>query len=247
MRILLAQGDSDELDITAYALHREGFRVSTAFDGKATLAKWRSEEPDLVVLETALPKVNGLEICRQIREESQVPLIFLSDRSGDADVVAAFSVGADDYVVKPFSSRQLVARIRAALRRSANSRLRADGPDEKITVGSLLLDGQEHKVGVAGQRVHLTPLEFRLLYCLAANAGRVVSADQLIGYAWGLGDSDAAVLKTHISRIRQKLDAHNLDDVAIRNVAGVGYCLESLLEEAPASSRRSDVTERSAA
>lgn len=228
MRILLAQSDADELDITAYALHREGFRVLTALDGKSTVSKWRSEEPDIIILETALSKINGLEVCRQIREESQVPVIFLSERSGDPEVVTAFNVGADDYVIKPFSSRQLVARIRAALRRSANSRLRADGLDDNITVGSLVIDGAEHKVTAGGKQVHLTPLEFRLLYRLAANKGRVVSADQLIGYAWGLGDSDSMVLKTHISRIRQKLEAQDFDCVAIRNVPGVGYSLEEI-------------------
>ncbi len=226
MKILLAEPDPDQLDITAYALQRQGFRVASARDGRETISKWRSESPDLIILESALPRLNGLEVCRVIREKSQVPVIFVSEKSSDQEVVSAFNTGADDYVFKPFSASQLVARIRAALRRAANSRTRADGLYTKVAVGSLMVDSEKHRVMVNGDEVHLTPLEFRLLYCLAANKGHVISVEQLIHYAWGLRDGgDTGALKTHISRIRQKLEVAGPEFQNIKNVPGIGYSL----------------------
>jgi two-component system OmpR family response regulator len=227
----MVDDDADLLDVTTYALRREGYRVVTATDGAQAVERHRDEHPDLILLDIGLPRMNGFDVCRRIRECATTPIIMLTGRDDDDNVVQGFLVGADDYVTKPFSHRQLAARIRALLNRTAGG-LRPE-PAARLVVGRLRLDTQSHEAEVAGARtVRLTPLEFRLLYLLAVNEGRVVSSSQLVEYAWGYEGGETSLVKTHLSHIRRKLGlradgagAERADDVCIRTIAWVGYSL----------------------
>ena len=224
MKVLIVDDDVDTLDITAYALRREGYTVVTAVDGRQALQRWESEKPDLVILDVMLPKVNGLDICRKIRSESNVPVLMLTARDQDEDVVRGLAFGADDYIVKPFSHKQLVARIRAATRRAGTQQ--SAKQSDQVTAGGMVLDVDTHEVTRAGTRIRLTPLEFRLLHCLASNDGRLVSTAKLIEYVWGFKDGgDANLLKTHICHIRRKLELQPGKPGYIKNVPGTGYAI----------------------
>lgn len=224
MKVLIVDDDVDTLDITAYALRREGYTVVTAVDGKLAMQRWESERPDLVILDVMLPKVNGLDICRKIRSESNVPVLMLTARDQDEDVVRGLDSGADDYIVKPFSHKQLVARIRAATRRAGTQQ--SAKQSDQVTAGGMVLDVDTHEVTRAGRRIRLTRLEFRLLYCLASNDGRLVSTAKLIEYVWGFKDGgDANLLKTHICHIRRKLGLQHGKPGYIKNVPGTGYAI----------------------
>jgi DNA-binding response OmpR family regulator len=222
MRILLADDDADMVDITAYALRREGFTVLVAVDGLQAFQRWRSDQPDLVLLDVAMPRLNGFEVCRRIRQVAATPIIMLTGASDEEHVLQGFRFGADDYVTKPFSPKQLAVRIRAVLRRS-----RADAAcaAEDLRIGEFIFDTEAHQVQVGNRRVQLTPLEFRIFYLLAANAGRVVSFRRLVEYAWGYDGGDAALLKTHVSHLRKKLGLRRGRPEDIVVVHGVGYSL----------------------
>src|SRR5688572_4391538 len=226
MKILLVEDDVNLLDVTAYALRREGFNVIAATDGAAALRRWEADRPNLVVLDVGLPQVSGLDVCRRIRQSAATPVILLTGLSDEESVLRGFRVGADDYVTKPFSPSQLAMRIRAVWRRGART---GDlEPVGEVRVGDLALDVEAHEVRRAGSQekpVRLTPIEFRLLYLLANNAGRVVSAARLVEYAWGYDASDASLLKTHICHIRKKLRVSRGEPGDIGAVPGVGYRL----------------------
>lgn len=223
MKILLVDDDRDLLDVTSYALRREGFNVIVATDGIEALRRWKNDLPDLVVLDVGLPRLNGFEVCRKIREANETPVILLTGLSDENSVIHGFKVGADDYVTKPFSARQLAMRIRAVLRRGAPGA--AAERLEEIRVGDLMLDVEAHEVHRGALTVRLTPIEFRLLYLLAVNAGRVVSRNRLVEYAWGYDEGDASLLKTHMTHIRKKLRLPKQGAGAITAVHGVGYRL----------------------
>ena len=224
MKVLIVDDDVDTLDITAYALRREGYTVVTAVDGRQALQRWESEKPDLVILDIVLPKLNGLETCRKIRSESNVPVLMLTARDQDEDVVRGLEFGADDYIVTPFSHKQLMARIRTTMRGT-----RAHQPvnqTDQVAAGDMALDVEAHEVVRGGHRIRLTPLEFRLLYCLASNHGRLVSTTKLIEHVWGFKDGgDANLLKTHICHIRRKLELQPGKPAYIKNVPGTGYTI----------------------
>jgi two-component system, OmpR family, response regulator MtrA len=227
IHVLLVDDDRDLLEVMIHVLAREGFRVTTAEDGHAALERWRIERPDLVVLDVNLPGADGFEVCRQIRSESDTPVLLLTGRREEADVVRGLRVGADDYVTKPFSPKLLTARMAAVLRRYPR-RVRPAGGG--IQVGDLSLDPETHSAAKAGKSVVLTRLEFRLLEMLALNAGRVVPYARLLDYAAGrtgrrAGARGSATLRTHISHLRAKLGFGVDDPGGIRNVSGVGYML----------------------
>jgi DNA-binding response OmpR family regulator len=223
VRVLLIDDDRDLLDLTTYALRREGFSISAAVDGQQGLQRWQVEQPDIVLLDVTLPKMNGFEVCRRIRQDGATPIIMLTCRYEDDHVVRGFQCGADDYVVKPFSARQLVARMRAVLRRcQMDSYVQTVG---KIEVGDINIDVTAHAVTRAGRPSRLTPLEFRILYMLAMNAGRVVPYSRLVEYAWGYDGGDSNLLKTHISHVRRKLGFLPDEEGGIRAIPGVGYSL----------------------
>ena len=223
MKILIVDDDADLLDLTGYALRREGFAVVQAVDGEQALQRWERETPDLVLLDANMPKLNGFEVCRQIRQASTTPVIMLTARDDEEDVLQGLELGADDYVTKPFSAKQLIARIKAVIRRCQGDPYRQ--PVSELKAGDLVLDLQSHEARKSGAVVQLTPLEFRLLYMLAMNEGRVIPYDRIVEYAWGYDGGDSSLLKTHMSHIRSKLGIGANGPGAIRAIPGVGYSL----------------------
>ena len=225
IRLLLADDDLDFLDVTAYALRRAGFVVSTASTGSDALDSWRMEEPDIVLLDVSMPDIAGTQVCQTIRNSSSTPVILVSGAKRETDIIRGFEMGADDYLTKPFSIRQLVMRLRAIHRRTTGQA--ASIVPKNLVVEPLLVDLDAFRVEVEGQPLQLTRLEFRLLYCLVANTGRVVQTSRLIDFAWGLEEeADGSLLKTHISHIRRKVRAASEWPISIRAFPGVGYSLE---------------------
>ncbi len=223
MKILLADDDTEILDLTTYALRKHGYNVITVTDGTQALRRWEAEEPDLVLLDVGLPRLSGFEVCRKIRQSSATPVIMLTARGDEENVVQGFLVGVDDYVTKPFSHRQLAMRIRAVLQRRYGPS--TPEPSVELTAGGLRLDLESHEVARGDLSVRLTPLEFRILHILAANEGRVVSSTRLIEYAWGYDGGDASMLKTHICHIRQKLRLQKGEPGYIVSIPRLGYSL----------------------
>jgi len=223
MKVLLVDDDSDLLDVTAYALRRDGFNVVIASDGAQALRRWEADTPDIIVLDVGLPRVNGLEVCHKIRQTSSTPVILLTARTDEEHVVQGFRLGADDYVTKPFSPRQLSVRIEAVCRRG--QQLGEREPTRELRVGDLVLDVESHEVANGDCSTQLTSIEFRLLYLLANNVGRVVASSRLVDYAWGINGGDVSLLKTHISHIRTKVGLSVMGPNSISVVPSVGYRL----------------------
>jgi DNA-binding response OmpR family regulator len=223
MKVLLADDDPDLIDITTYALRREGYTVLTASDGQQALSRWESDNPDIILMDVGMPRVDGFDACRIIRRDSDTPVILLTARHDEEDIVRGLRLGADDYVTKPFSAKQLVARMSAVLRRSTDGVYRE--PTKEIRVGEIVLDLQSHEARLGNELVQLTPLEFRIIYILALNEGRVVPYSRLVEYAWGYDGGDSNLLKTHICHLRKKLDLPPGHPGGIRAVPSVGYVL----------------------
>jgi DNA-binding response OmpR family regulator len=222
--VLLVDADAELVDLLGYALQRAGHTVLTARDGDRALRSLEAEHPDMVLLDLDLPGVDGFEICRRIRR-ARTPVILLAERSAETDILRGFESGADDYVTKPFSAKQLLARMQAVLGRYQTDRARL--MSNKICVGELVFDPETHCVIKAGQPGKpVTRLEFCLLYHLALNAGQVVPYSSLIEKAWGYYDEDSAtLLKTHVSHLRRKLGLPHQGPCSIRAVPGMGYRL----------------------
>jgi DNA-binding response OmpR family regulator len=223
MKILIVEDDLALSDVLSFTLRRAGFEVATAYDGEAALTAWAEEEPNLVLLDLNLPRVDGLTVCRQIRSQSRTPIIILSVRGGDDAVVEGLELGADDYIVKPFSPSQLVARIRAVLRRLDATPI--PGP---LAAGDLILDRSRNEVRKGGDSaIRLTPLECRLLEALMLNAGQVLPADLLIDAVWGAEGGDRTMLKQLIYRLRTKIEPDPAQPTYIETVPGIGYALKN--------------------
>ncbi len=200
-------------------LKRGNFRVASAGDGVAALSAFRQEKPDFVILDLNLPKMDGLDVCRAIRKESNVPIIMLTARVEEADRLIGLELGADDYIVKPFSPRELVARVRTVLRRASQTEP-VSAPNRKISEGDLEIDLDAHAVILAGKQVDLTPTEFNLLAALAASPGRVFSRLQLLESAQGQAyEGYERTIDAHIKNLRAKLGSAKY----IETVFGVGY------------------------
>ena len=223
MRALIVDGDQDLLDIMTYALRREGYEVVAAATGPQALDRLRDDHPDIVVLDLKLPGIDGFEVCRRIRLESEVPIIIVSSSHEEQDVLRALQLGADDYVTKPFSLKQLAARMETVMRRCR--RASHDRAARNVRAGDLELNRETYEATRDGEPVQLTPLEFRILYLLAMNEGQVIPYARLVDYAWGFEGGDASLLKTHICHIRQKLGLPLDGPGAIRSLATVGYSL----------------------
>jgi DNA-binding response OmpR family regulator len=224
IRVLVADDDPDFLDVTAYALRRAGFIVNAVSSGEEALDSWRSEDPDIVLLDVNMPNVPGYAVCQTIRNTSTTPVVLLSGAKRESDIIRGFEVGADDYVTKPFSIPQLVMRLRAIHRRATG--LSADVSPKRLVLEPLVVDLDSFSVTIEDRPVQLTRLEFRLLYCLAANEGRVVAISKLVDFAWGMdGEADASLMKTHVSHIRRKLRETSEYPITIRAFPGVGYSL----------------------
>jgi two-component system response regulator RegX3 len=227
--VLVVDDEPSFLDALRSGLEREGFRVHTAVDGVEALNSVATIEPDLVLLDVMLPRMSGIDVCRRIRQMSQVPIIMVSAKGEEIDAVVGLEVGADDYVAKPYRLRELVARMRAVLRRSpvgAGAAVIGDD-DELITVGEVALYPQRHEVTVGGEALHLPLKEFELLEVLLEKAGRVVTRERLIDEVWGhdyVGDTKT--LDVHIKRLRAKIEPDPSLPVRITTVRGVGYRYE---------------------
>jgi DNA-binding response OmpR family regulator len=237
IKILLVEDEPDMLDLTAYVLRRERFVVAEAADGAAALRRWKADRPDIVVLDLGLPSVDGFEVLRKIREESETPVLILTARPKGPDLARAFNLGTDDFLAKPFEFRELIARIRAILRRAKTGQQEVREP--KVDANGLLLDPEAYEVTWRSQFCRLTPTEFRILYLLVTNAGHVVSANRLYTYVWGADGGDANALRSHISHLRHKLEVGGQTPGTITSVPAVGYVFRPIavepVEAAPAS------------
>ena len=225
--ILVVDDEQSYRDALSVALQREGFLVETAADGPEAIARFDASRPALVLLDVMLPKISGVDVCRDLRVRSRVPIIMVTARNSEIDAVVGLEVGADDYVTKPFRLRELIARVRAALRRVPVSD--DDEPDrpEVLDVGDVRLDAARHEVFVRGSSVALPLKEFELLELLMANAGRVLTRDVLIDRIWGPNYfGDTKTLDVHIKRLRSKLEADSAHPTRIVTVRGVGYRYE---------------------
>ncbi len=224
--ILVVDDEPSYRDALSVALEREGFTVETAADGAEALARFETARPALILLDVMLPQMSGVDVCRELRARSQVPIIMVTARNAEIDAVVGLEVGADDYVTKPFRLRELVARVRAALRRAPNT----DGAApmvEVIEVGDVKLDAARHEVFVNDGLVPLPLKEFELLELLLLNAGRVLTRDVLIDRIWGPNYyGDTKTLDVHIKRLRAKLELDPATPTRIVTVRGVGYRYE---------------------
>jgi two-component system alkaline phosphatase synthesis response regulator PhoP len=225
MRVLIAEDEPMLLDVTTYALRKYGFDSDGVTDGPTALQRWESGNYDLALLDVMLPGMNGLEVCREIRKQSSsAPIIIISALSQEEQILAGFDCGASDYVTKPVSYRILATRMRALLQRQTGKEFVQ--PTLSIHSGDLLVDLESYEVRKAGEPVRLTRLETRILYILASNAGRVLTTDRLIEFAWNYDGGDAFALKTHISHIRQKLNINKGEPGYISSAPHIGYRLE---------------------
>ena len=223
MRALIIDGDHDLLDVMTYALRREGYDIVAATHGEQGLERLRVDRPDIVVLDLKIGRPDGFEVCRRIRLESEVPIIMVSSSCEEADVLRALRLGADDYVTKPFSLKQLAARMETVLRRCRSTS--HDRAARNVKAGDLELSLESYEVTRGGDPVQLTPLEFRILYMLAMNEGQIIPYARLVDYAWGFEGGDASLLKTHVCHVRQKLGLPLEGPGSIRSLATVGYTL----------------------
>jgi DNA-binding response OmpR family regulator len=230
MKALVVDDDRVLADVVAFTLRREGFQISLAYDGESALRRWAEEQPDLIVLDVNMPKMDGFEVCRRIREKADTPILLLTVRSEEDDIVHGLQLGADDYITKPFSPRQLVARAQAVLRRAGKT------PAPAVRqVGALKLDpGRREMRFESGDPIALTPLENRLLDYLMLNSGRVLTNDAIIDHVWGPEGGDRDMLRQLVRRLRLKLvqargpgDAEPDPDAPpyIETVPGLGYGL----------------------
>jgi DNA-binding response OmpR family regulator len=228
-RILVVDDEPHIVELVRYNLQQDGYEVLTAGDGETALSKSASERPDLIILDLMLPGVDGLEVCRRLRRESAVPIIMLTARGGEVERIVGLDLGADDYVIKPFSPRELVARVRAVLRRHA--REVAPPTAGPLCVGPLRLDAGTHDVMLAGRRVDLTAREFELLRLFMRHPNRVFTRDFLLEHLWGHDFyGSTRTVDMHVSRLREKIEDDPGDPRFIVTVRGVGYKLRAVEE-----------------
>ena len=222
--ILVVDDDAHIREVVRFALERAGYRVTEAGDGRAALAEDATAAADLVVLDILMPEMDGIEVCRELRRRGEVPILFLSSRDEELDRILGLELGADDYVTKPFSPRELVARVKSILRRIQRVAPDAASAGEVLRRGEIELDLDRHRCSYAGETIVLTVTEFGLLQSLCGMPGRVYTRDQLVERAYGAGHhiTDRTV-DSHIRRIRQKFGAHDFDP--IETVRGLGYRL----------------------
>jgi len=227
-RILVVDDETAVTDLLAYNLRKSGYEALVAADGREALRLAHQAQPDLILLDLMLPEIDGLDVCRELRKTSAVPIIMITARGEEIDRVVGLELGADDYLCKPFSVRELLARIKAVLRR-AQSAEKAESPSLLRSSGGLTLDPESRLVRVAENIIDLTRLEFDILHLLLSNAGRVLTRERLLEQAWGydfVGDTRA--VDSALKRLRAKLRAAAPEADAIEAVRGVGYRLKNL-------------------
>jgi len=223
-RILLIEDNVQDQVIVTSALEHEGYDVDTADTGEEGLSILQREQPNLIILDLILPGIDGIDVCRQVRANYDLPVIMLTAKDDELDMVVGLEVGADDYITKPFSIREFVARVRALLRRAVISE-RTAAHEQHISFPGLEIDLPAHGVEVNGEQVHLTPKEFDLLYFLSSQAGTVFSRQEIIQRVWGYesASGDLRTVDTHIKRLRTKLEESFEVPWRIGTVWGVGY------------------------
>ena len=226
--VLVVEDEDSFVEALTVGLKREGFRVQVARDGAEALDVFDAVRPDLVLLDVMLPKVSGIDVCRELRRRSSVPIIMVTAKGGEIDTVVGLEVGADDYVTKPYRLRELVARMRAVLRRRAGEGATTATAGEAFTVGDVALDPERHEVVIRGAVVQLPLKEFELLELLLANAGRVLPRDTLIDRVWGTDYvGDTKTLDVHVKRLRAKVELDPSAPTRIVTIRGLGYKYEA--------------------
>ena len=226
-KILVADDDEKIRELLEIYLTKEGFAVEQAADGAEAILKAQQLKPDLIVLDIMMPVLDGMEVCRQVRKFSQVPVIMLTARTEDEDRIMGLELGADDYLAKPFNPRELVARVKAVLRRMVHSGEELATRELVLSFAQLTINRQEYAATSSGHTVQLTAKEMELLWHLASHPGRVFSREQLLESIWGYEYfGDTRTVDTHIKRIRQKLDVREDSHWDIKTVWGVGYKFE---------------------
>jgi two-component system response regulator RegX3 len=230
VKVLVAEDEESFIEALVIGLNNEGFRVTVARDGTEALSLFDESEPDIILLDLMLPKMSGIDVCRNIRTRSQIPIIMVTAKGTEIDTVVALEVGADDYVTKPYRLRELVARMRAVLRRAPGGPEANDGgtiefgSDGTWEANGIMVDFDQRRVFVRGDEVHLRRKEFELLRLLVENAGRVLTRDVLIDRVWGTDYiGDTKTLDVHIKRLRSRIEADPSAPVLITTVRGVGY------------------------
>lgn len=220
--ILVVEDEPKITELLKLYLERDGYQVVTASSGELALATFHEKAPELVLLDINLPEVNGLEVCRQIRKESDLPIIMLTARDEEADKLIGLELGADDYITKPFSPREVIARVRAVLRRAAPAQ--PQQPQETLRAGELMLDPERHELRRGGAVLDLTPTEFRLLEVLMRNPGRVYSRLQLLDLVQGEAfEGYERTIDAHVKNLRSKIEPDPQRPTHVLTVYGVGY------------------------
>jgi DNA-binding response OmpR family regulator len=221
-RILLVDDEQSIQTLLSYPLRKDGYHVTSAKDGREALKRFEEARFDLVILDLMLPKLDGVEVCRQLRARSQVPIIMLTAKGSETDKVAGLEVGADDYITKPFSMREFRSRVKAALRRS---RMAAGPPDVgAIERGELRIDFDSRTVALRGEEIAVTYVEFEILGAMARQPGRVLSRETLLEHVWGDSEyRDTRTVDVHIRHLREKLEADPKNPEFLLTVRGVGY------------------------
>ncbi|MFP7695673.1 MtrAB system response regulator MtrA [Trueperella sp. LYQ143] len=216
-RILVVDDDPGISEMVAIILETEGYEAMTCAHGDRVMPLFRAEQPDLVLLDVMLPGLDGVSVCRQLREESDVPIIMMSAKTDSVDVIAGLEAGADDYVTKPFENSVLIARVKARLRRQ-------EPESETLSIGDIVLDLRAHEVRRNNELLHLTPLEFDLLSVLARKPHQVFSREELLEQVWGYRhSSDTRLVNVHIQRLRSKIERDPENPEVVLTVRGVGY------------------------
>lgn len=228
--VFVVEDEESFVEALVIGLRREGFNVEVARDGAEALATFDAVKPDIVLLDVMLPKVSGTDVCRELRKKSRVPIIMVSAKGAEIDTVVGLEVGADDYIVKPYRLHELIARIRAALRRSTLSTTdEIELSSRTVLVGDVTINPDQHVVTVRGNEVKMPLKEFELLYVLMANAGRVLTRETLIDRVWGSDYyGDTKTLDVHIKRLRAKVEADQLNPSRVVTIRGLGYKYEKM-------------------
>jgi two-component system response regulator RegX3 len=229
--VFVVEDEESFIEALEIGLKREGFKVHVARDGAEALSMFDGVKPDIVLLDVMLPKLSGTDVCRELRKKSQVPIIMVSAKGSEIDTVVGLEVGADDYIVKPYRLRELVARIRAALRRSSLTPTEIDEVGYgTVRIGDISIDPEQHVVTVRGTVTKLPLKEFELLYVLIANAGRVMTRETLIDRVWGTDYyGDTKTLDVHIKRLRSKIEADPANPSQVVTIRGLGYKYEKVV------------------
>ncbi|MCK7607162.1 response regulator transcription factor [Geobacillus stearothermophilus] len=226
-KILVVDDERPIVTLLAYNLEKAGFQAVAAYDGEEALAKVASEQPALIILDLMLPKLDGVEVCKRLRQQQiMTPILMLTARDDEFDKVLGLELGADDYMTKPFSPREVVARVKAILRRTEIAQPAAE-EGERLAVGRLEIFPERYEAAISGKPLELTPKEFELLLYLARHKGRVLTRDQLLSAVWNYDFAgDTRIVDVHISHLREKIEEDTKKPAYIKTVRGLGYKLE---------------------